>query len=71
MLFSFSSKRLSALLITNTLGDLAYNESMYVLTRMVQTFKELRSDDLGPWIEDISMACKSKNGAKVTLIPVE
>lgn len=48
--------------------DFAMREVAYVLVRMVQEFKSIESKDDGPWIEQLSMACRSKNGAKVVMI---
>lgn len=46
-------------------------EAAYTLVRLVQEFKTIESRDPGPWIEGLSLACMSKNGAKVAMKAAE
>jgi hypothetical protein len=55
-------------LTNSTLENLALTEATYTVVRMAQEFKEIRSQDPGPWIESLGVTCSSSNGAKVVLV---
>ncbi|KAJ4152841.1 hypothetical protein LMH87_009361 [Akanthomyces muscarius] len=48
----------------------ALTEAGYVLVRMVQHFQKLESRELGPWEESLALTLCSRNGTKVSLVPV-
>jgi hypothetical protein len=50
--------------------DFAIREATYVLTRLVQNFSRIESKDPMPFVEDVGMIFKSRNGAKVALTAV-
>ncbi|KAJ4419965.1 hypothetical protein N0V82_004680 [Gnomoniopsis sp. IMI 355080] len=45
----------------------ALTEVGYVLVRMAQEFRTLKSTDLGPWEESLALTLSSRNGTKVCL----
>ncbi|KAK6390630.1 hypothetical protein LTR65_005502 [Meristemomyces frigidus] len=47
----------------------ALTEVAYVLVRMVQEFRALRSEDPRPWEELLSLTLRPRNGVKVSLTP--
>lgn len=51
-----------------SLEEFALNEATYTLARLVQTTDSLESRDPRPWIEGLSMACTSANGAEVAFV---
>ncbi len=46
-------------------------EVSYVVVRMAQEFRALKSGDLGPWEESLLLTLSSRNGTKVCCIPTE
>ena len=49
--------------------ELATIEIAYLLVRLVQHFEQVNRGDEEDWIEGLAMACTSRNGAKVILVP--
>ena len=66
-LLSLLSQNPRLLTAFSFLGEFAYTEAMFVLVRLAQLFPVLKSCDDEPFVEDICLACKSKNGVKVVL----
>jgi predicted lipid-binding transport protein (Tim44 family) len=50
-----------------TTVEFGLNEVAYVLVRMVQKYRTIKSEDSGDWVEGDGIALESKNGVKVTL----
>ncbi|MCJ1376664.1 hypothetical protein MMC20_007908 [Loxospora ochrophaea] len=51
--------------------EFATVEVAYLLVRLVQMFEKVEQRDEEEWVEGLAMACKSKNGAKVRLVPLQ
>lgn len=49
--------------------ELATIEIAYLLVRLVQCFERVDQRDGEDWVEGLAMACTSKNGAKVAMVP--
>ncbi|KAH8695297.1 N-alkane-inducible cytochrome P450 [Talaromyces proteolyticus] len=49
--------------------QMTYTESAFIIVRLFQEFKEIRSRDVEPWTEMHRMIVENKNGLKVMLVP--
>jgi hypothetical protein len=50
-----------------TTVEFGLNEAAYVLVRILQKYKTIRSEDPNGWVEGDGIALESKHGVKISL----